>query len=398
MKLRLVVSSAVFLGACVLFACSGARRELAPPARAIAADDATATESAKRELVDVFDGGADGYPAYRIPALLATRRGTLLAFAEGRATLDDHARNDIVLKRSSDGGRTWSELIVVAAAGADALNNPCAVELPDSGRVLLVFQRYPAAHGEYGVEPGFDGERICRTLLVHSDDDGATWSAPREITRDVKRGAPVTSVASGPGVGLVKRRAPHVGRVLVPFNQGPANQWKVYAAISDDFGATWRMGEVAPESTTPGVANEVQMAELVDGSLLLDARSFGGARCRKLARSVDGGESWSALADELELIDPSCMAALVSFELDGNPLLLHSGPESATKRENGTLRASRDGGTTWPLSLEIHAGGFAYSALAPLDATHVACLFERDDYAALTFARISLGAWRRSAR
>ncbi|MCK6445356.1 MAG: glycoside hydrolase [Planctomycetes bacterium] len=395
MRLGSGVRGVVFLAASVGFACRAAPPEAAAPDRSASAVDAPATERAERELVDVFVGGADGYPAYRIPALLATRRGTLLAFAEGRATLDDHARNDLVLKRSFDGGRTWGELIAVAEAGANALNNPCAVELPDTGRVLLVFQRYPAAHGEYGVEPGFDGERVCRTLLAHSDDDGATWSTPREITRDVKRGAPVTSIASGPGVGLVKRRAPHAGRVVVPFNQGPANQWKVYAAFSDDQGATWRMGAVAPESAEPGVANEVQMAELADGSLVLDARSFSGARCRKLARSVDGGATWSALVDEPELVDPSCMAALLAFELDGELLLLHSGPESATKRELGTLRASRDGGSTWPLTLPIHPAGFAYSALAPLDATHVGCLFERDGYAALAFTRISLEPLRR---
>lgn len=404
MNLRGGGSWLALLGASVIAACvthSEGPPSRVTPERPLAAPPtpptADAPPSARREpeLVDVFVGGEDGYPAYRIPALLATRRGTLLAFAEGRATLDDHAQNDLVQKRSFDGGLTWSELVVVADAGADALNNPCAVELPDSGRVLLFFQRYPAAHGEYGVEPGFEGDRICRTLLVHSDDAGATWSNPRDVTQEVKRGAPVTSVASGPGVGLVKRREPHTGRVIVPFNQGPANHWKVYAAYSDDSGATWHMGAVADDSRSQGVANEVQMAELADGSLLLDARSFHGARCRKLARSFDGGETWTALVDQPELVDPGCMASLIAFELGGELLLLHSGPGSTSKRESGTLRASRDGGRSWPDAIPIDSGAFAYSALAPLGPASVGCLYERGGYAAISLVRIPLDAWRR---
>lgn len=371
----------------VLLACACS----SPPQVREASEPAAAPR--ELELVDVFRGGDGRYPAYRIPALLATARGALLAFAEGRETLDDNAHNDLVLRRSVDGGRTWGELQVVAEAGPDSLNNPCAVELGSgehAGRVLLMYQRYPSGCGEGCVEPGDVGDRICRTFLIASDDAGATWSTPRELTRDVKRGAPVTSVASGPGIGIQKRRAPHAGRVIVPFNEGPPGRWKVYAALSDDSGASWRRGAVADDSSGKGVGNEVQLAELPDGSLLLDARSFHGARCRKLARSFDGGETWTPLADEPELVDPSCMASLIAFELDGEPLLLHSGAESASERSSGVLRASRDGGETWPFALSIYSGAFAYSSLAALDARTVGCLFERDGYASITLARIPL--------
>ncbi|MCE9548342.1 MAG: glycoside hydrolase, partial [Planctomycetia bacterium] len=145
------------------------------------------------QRTDVFVGGRDGYPVYRIPALLVTTKGTLLAMAEGRARLKDIAENDLVLKRSTDGGRTWGPLIVAAEDGDNSLNNPLLVVVRPSGRILLMYQCYPAHTGEAKVVAGIDGNKICRTLLQQSDDDGLTWSAPREITASVKRPTKVTS-------------------------------------------------------------------------------------------------------------------------------------------------------------------------------------------------------------
>ena len=187
-------------------------------------------------LTDVFVNGQDGYPAYRIPALIATQRGTLLAFAEGRANLRDHAENDIVLKRSTDRGNTWGTLQVIHQDGANSLGNPTAVIVRETGRVLLMYQRYAKGFDEHKAEPGLDGPRICRTFTQYSDDDGATWSNPVEVTRQVKRPTEVTSTATGPGIGVQLARGKYSGRILMPFNQGPYGQWKVYAVISDDHG------------------------------------------------------------------------------------------------------------------------------------------------------------------
>src|SRR6267378_6183247 len=99
--------------------------------------------AAQPQLKDLFVGGEDGYPAYRIPSLITTKSGSLLAFAEGRASPRDHAGNDIVMKRSTDAGQTWGTLQLIDGDGANALNNPTAVVLRESGRVLLMYQRYP---------------------------------------------------------------------------------------------------------------------------------------------------------------------------------------------------------------------------------------------------------------
>ena len=352
----------------------------------------TAPASEPPPLVDVFVGGQDGYPAYRIPSLVATKRGTLLAFAEARATLRDHAENDIVLKRSTDQGRTWGPLQLIDEDGTNALNNPTAVVIRENGRVLLMYQHYAKGFDEHKTEPGYDGPRVCRTFLTHSDDDGATWSEPREVTRQVKRPTVATSTATGPGIGLQLARGKHAGRILMPFNQGPYGAWKVYAAFSDDGGKTWRYGDTAPEGTK-GFANEVQFVELSDGSVMLNARNQAGDKLRKIALSTDGGETWSATRNDPVLIEPMCQASLLRHPGYNDPskdVFLFSNPGSQDVRTNGTIRLSRDQGKTWPVSRVLYPGSFAYSCLASLPDGSVGCLFERDGYKKTSFARFTL--------
>jgi sialidase-1 len=315
-----------------------------------------------------------------------TARGALLAFAEGRQRAHDHAENDLVLRRSLSDGATWEPLQRVAEAGADCLSNPCAVALR-FGRVLLCYQRYAQGFDEHRAEPGFDGPRVCRTFLQHSDEDGATWSTPRELTRSVKR-ATATSVASGPGIGIELARGPCAGRVLVPMNQGPYGAWEVYAAISEDGGATWSMGAIAPNGA-PHRPNELQFAECDDGSILLAARGMAGAKRRKLAHSFDGGATWTSVRDAAELIEPRCMGALLRHEASG--LLLHCGPGSQTRRERGSLWASGDGGRTWPARVELVPGSFAYSGLVELADGGVGVVYEDDARGAIRFLRLSEG-------
>ena len=352
----------------------------------------SAPAGASPQITDVFLGGRDGYPAYRIPALITTQHGSLLAFAEARASLRDHAENKIVMRRSTDAGETWGALQVIHGDGSNALNNPTAVVVRETGRVILMYQHYAKGFDEHKAEPGLDGPRICRTFVTHSDDEGVSWSKSIDITAQVKRPAEVSSVATGPGIGIQLMRGNYAGRILMPFNQGPYGKWKVYAVFSDDKGASWRYGETAPEGTK-GHANELQFVELNDGSVMLNARNQGGDKLRKVAFSHDGGETWSATRNDPALIEPVCQAGLLRHPNTGDPLhdvFLFSNPASQTGRANGTIRVSRDEGKTWPVSRVLYPGSFGYSCLASLPDGGIACLFERDGSTKISFARFTL--------
>ncbi|EMI18890.1 Exo-alpha-sialidase [Rhodopirellula maiorica SM1] len=349
--------------------------------------DATQIDVTPEVAVDVFVPGVDGYPAIRIPALVTTHNGTLLAFAEGRQG-GDHSQNDIIMKRSVDNGLSWSDVLVVNEAGPLALNNPQPVVL-DSGRVLLMYQR--SKLGERNAKPGF-GTDAYFTFTQFSDDDGETWSDPVDVSRQVKRSDYVTSVASGPGIGIVLQRGKNRGRIVMPFNQGPFGDWRVYAAFSDDDGVSWQIGDVAA-GDGKGHGNEVQMVELADGRVMLNARTqgAGGTKYRKTAISSDGGQSWTPLAEDRNLIDPVCQASILrySWKDTGGSRLLFSNPASQSGRRNGTIRISEDDGQSWPHSFVVYRGGFAYSCLTKMADGDVGLLFERDGYQAIRFISLA---------
>jgi len=336
--------------------------------------------------VDVFVSGEGGYNTYRIPAVIRSPNGFLLAFCEGRSKRDDHAQNDIVLKRSYDQGNTWDSLQVVASEGNDALNNPLLVIEEEMGRIFLMYQHYPEGYGEKEVLPGIKGDKVCRTHIVYSDDDGKTWSEPEEITKEVKRPKEVTSIAGGPGVGIQLKKGKHAGRLVMPYNQGPWGDWKVYMVYSDNQGKSWKYGEVAT-GDAEGMANEVQVIEMSDGTLMLNARNMMGDKCRKTAYSQDGGETWSPLQNDSTLIEPQCQASILKF----NPYYtLFSNPASQTDRENGTIRLSKDNGQTWPYARTLYEGSFAYSCLTRVNDLYAGVLYERDDYSKITFSRFPI--------
>ncbi|GMW01760.1 MAG: hypothetical protein AMXMBFR84_28970 [Candidatus Hydrogenedentota bacterium] len=351
-------------------------------------------------IVPVYVSPIGSYQEVRIPSLVCTQTGTLLAFAEGRVIPGDHARNDILLRRSMDNGATWGSIQYVHADPDRVFVNPCSVVLP-SGRVLLMYQSFP--HGLHArkigdsvklLSPGLEGDRISRTLLQWSDDDGVTWSTPRDITAQTKRPAPIISTASGPGIGIVIARGPHKGRVVIPTNEGwwetPGRIFNVFACYSDDNGEMWQIGEIAPRSE--GVmGDEVQIVECSDGALLLNSRaSFGSHRLS--ARSTDGGENWSPLRVESSLPEPRCMGSIFrySWPEDGKSRILFANPGNEISRTKGTVRVSYDEGKTWPVSKVVFEGDFAYSCLARLTDHSIGLLYETNDHSRIEFMRFTL--------
>ena len=352
------------------------------------------------EIADVFVPKADGFKSIRIPAVVASKGGMLLAFAEGRAANVDQANNKIVQKRSSDGGKTWGKLAILVDGGKNAMNNPCAVVDRGSGRLLLMYQSYPARLTEQSrdLHGGYVGDQVVRAWLITSDDDGASWSKPREITTQVKR-AKATTVTSGPGIGIQLRHGKHAGRILFPFSDGPYGLWNIYAAYSDDGGRTWAMGDDAPGNLIDDgkggkISNvdEAQFVELGDGSIRFNVRRWGGKPLRKTCVSTDGGATWSKIQDVPEQADPNCMGSIFRYTdpADGSrSRILYCGPQS-TRRENGAVFLSYDEGKTWLVKRVLSSGGFAYSCLTALPDGVIGCLYEVPRSGKILFARFTL--------
>ncbi len=368
---------------------------------AISAVAASAAAVGEPQFSDVFASGKEGYKSIRIPAVAVSRNGTVLAFAEGRTVATDQASNDIILKRSSDGGKTWGPLQIIAEDGANSLNNPTVVVERKSGRVYLMYQRIPAHLKEASrdIETGYEGTNVYRNMLIWSDDSGATWSKPLDVTRTTKRPAGATTLASGPGNGIQLTRGPHKGRIILPFNEGPYWQWNNFAVYSDDRGRSWQYGENVPGAFVPdnkqghrSQLNEAQMVELSDGSVRLNSRTFAGAYLRKTSVSKDGGKTWSKVEDVPELRDPSCNGSIFRFSFNngkGQGKILYSGPDSM-ERDTGTIYLSLDDGRTWPVKRILWPGSFAYSALVKTADGFVGCLFETDNYGRIVFARFPI--------
>jgi len=351
------------------------------------ASAARSVETGGPQSTEVFVSGADGYHTYRIPAVIATKKGTLLAFAEGRkGGGGDSGDIDTVLRRSRDGGMTWEPLQIVLDEGANTLGNPCPVVDQKSGTIWLLFTRNLGEDTEAKIRAGTaKSTREC--WVTHSTDDGLNWSKPVNITATTK--APDwTWYATGPGVGIQLRS----GRLLIPCDHSVAGSkmFRSHVIYSDDHGTTWKRGGVVGDNT-----NECQAAELADGTVQINMRSYHGQNRRAIATSRDGGETWSEITLDPALIEPVCQASLIRYpqgKRSKESVLLFSNPASR-KREKFTVRLSPDGGATWPFSRELHAGPAAYSCLTPLPRGQVGCLYERGEtnaYQRITFARFSL--------
>lgn len=331
---------------------------------------------------DVFVSGrvdaSSAYDTFRIPALCRTSKGTLLAFAEGRKSVGDQSSNELVLRRREAGSEDWGPLQVVQADAPNSLNNPCVLATK-GGRVWMMYQRYPSGIGERSVEAGYSLEKSCTAFVTYSDDDGKSWSTPRNVSEQVK--FPIMkSLASGPGVGIELERGKHKGRLVFPFNGGGNGDYNDFVAYSDDKGKTWKRGDLAPK--VPGTnPNECQVAELVNGDLYFNSRNQAKTHMRLTSVSRDGGKSWSTMTLEPTLVDPVCQGSLVrvSFSPD---ILAFTNADSESGRKNGTIRFSRDGGKTWPVGKVIVPGSFSYSCLCPLSGSNLGLLYEAVDQVA----------------
>lgn len=348
-----------------------------------------APQPAAPVAVDVFVAGEGGYHTYRIPSIIATRAGTLLAFAEGRrAGAGDAGDIDLVLRRSTDRGATWSAMRVIGDNGPNTFGNPCPLVDRDTGTIWLLTTQNQGGDREKDILAGTSAG--SRTVWVmRSGDDGETWSAPIEITASVKDPG-WTWYATGPGIAIQARD----GRFVVPANHAEAGTGvhRSHLVLSDDHGRSWRLGGSAGEGS-----NESQVVELADGRLMLNMRNHPPRpeNHRLVSISSDGGRTLSQPHEDPALIEPPAQASLVRFTrrpAHDRDRLLFANAASA-RRERMMVRLSQDEGASWPIGRVVHDGPAAYSSLVVLDDLSIGLLYERgtkSPYELIAFTRFTL--------
>lgn len=345
--------------------------------------------------LNLFVSGKDGYHTYRIPVLLVTKAGTLLAFCEGRkGSQGDTGNIDMLVKRSADNGATWSGQQVIWDDGDNVCGNPCPVVDQETGTIFLLMTRNLGTDHEPQIIKQ-ESEDTRRIFISSSRDDGLTWTTPAEITKDVKH-ENWTWYATGPCIGIQLQQGEHAGRLVIPCDHIEAETEKYFSHIiySDDAGQTWQLGG----STPVDQVNECQAVELADGRLMLNMRNYNRRKFqyRAIATSNDGGESWSEVYYDSTLIEPICQASFIRYSLDsehGKNRLLFSNPASEESRIKMTVRLSYDEGETWPIARVLHEGPSAYSGLAVLLNLDIGCLYEAGNehpYETIVFEKFSL--------
>eukprot|EP00928_Gymnodinium_smaydae_P033686 TRINITY_DN24066_c0_g2_i1.p1 TRINITY_DN24066_c0_g2~~TRINITY_DN24066_c0_g2_i1.p1 ORF type:complete len:422 (+),score=26.74 TRINITY_DN24066_c0_g2_i1:50-1315(+) len=315
--------------------------------------------------------------SHRMPALLVLRSGVVLAFAERRPEDEDLVDTDLIMKRSQDGGRTWSISNTLCDFGDEVCGSPSPVE-DRAGGVHVLMSRHPA---EASNGPG---HTLRSVWITSSFDQGVTWSSPREISTSVK--PPHWKwYATGPGHGLrlQQQRDPRLnGRLLVACEhtvlmQNGKHHYFSHVIFSDDHGKTWRVGGTVPAMPSHN-SNEASLAELSDGRLVLSARNLNGndghSNNRLLSMSPDGGISWTMVYPQAGLNAVDCAGSLAQIPrrlapfpgsflqrgtfVDGGTaevlMFTHSIGVARATRGDGWMRTglrlsiSIDGGFSWP--------------------------------------------------
>lgn len=336
----------------------------------------------------LFEEDTDGFKLYRIPGIVVTSQGTVLAYCEARKfTEADRGEIEIHLRRSLDGGQTWLPAEQVAHHGTRLPRNPHMPEKkksknmggPDEQTVnnpVAIVDRSGAVHLLYCVE-------YMRCFAVRSDDDGVTWTQPVEITsafEAFRKKVQWQVIATGPGHGIQMNN----GRLVAPFwmTDYEARGRLSHAAgviYSDDHGQSWQAGEIAvPKGGEPNIV------QLSDGSVMVTSRNGDARNRRNFAISPNGVSNWSTPAFFNEILEPGCMAGVISIPGDGGslrPWLLYSAPYTTERahrdRRNVTIYVSQDDGKTWPIRKQLYDGPSAYSDLAVLPDGKILCFYEK---------------------
>ena len=356
----------------------------------------------------VWTCGEGKYRNYRIPALLVTTKGTLLAFCEGRSGADT-SEIDLLVKRSEDGGRTWGPELIVWAGEGHTSGNPCPVLDRETGTIWMGMTWNHIEDDQGKVMEG-TAKHSRLPHVTYSRDDGRSWAPARNVAQTCKHTA-WRWYATGPGIGIQLQRGPHKGRLIIPCNHSALyphyeEGYAGHVMYSDDHGESWKYG-----SAVLGFS-ETQVVELSDGRLLLHGRNQGpqGLHKKIVTYGLEGGTVWAPPWFEPQLTEPKCQSSLIRYSwpedesrgrrsriLFANPAGTVLGGAGKFWREKLVVRLSYDEGQTWPVAKMLDPRPSGYSCLAVLPDGEIGCLYEAGDerYAdrpgcALTFKRFSI--------
>ena len=358
-------------------------------------------------------GGDHDYRSFRLPTAVVTDKGSVLVFVEARPGGSDLAHQDIVMRRSADGGRSWEPMRIVAEHGDHHVMTGAAVQDRETGRIFLHYRYDPAKLGMSALkagklETGSEGKWVDRQFVIHSDDDGLSWSEPRDSTAAVKPPRAERGGAS-PSCGIQLRRGPHKGRLVIPYHwqwnwaqhgsDDGTTEMRGCAIYSDDHGKTWQRGKLTPkpDAMLTGVA-EPQMVELTDGRILMNGRNqslrdkrnviWRGKGRRLISTSEDGGETWSLLEAHPTLPGYKQQAAMARYTdpLDGyKSRLLH-----ASMHDHSRVYLSYDEGKTWPVYRELPESSIKECCLVTLPDMSIGLVCLTPDRKIMTFRRFTL--------
>lgn len=345
----------------------------------------------------VFARGEGEYFTYRIPAVVRTSKGVLLAFCEGRKTGGGDAGDiDLLVSRSTDQGESWSAPKVVWDDGPNTCGNPTPVIDAVSGAVWLGATWNLGTDHEDQILAG-ESEDVRHPYVLSSADDGLTWSAPSRIS-STTRLPHWRWYAIGPGNGIQITRGPNAGLLVLPANHSDhsnenQHHYRSHVLYSADHGKSWELGGIHEDRT-----NESAVVERADGSLLQLMRSYHGENARAVASSTDGGKRWGPLSLEKDLFTPVCQASVLRFSWPGNShdglsRIVFASPHGPERR-NMSLWVSFDEGVSWPVRKLIYPGPAAYSCLVKLSDDRLGLLYEKDDYDSINFATIQIDSLR----
>lgn len=370
-----------------------------------------AAVAVRAQDIPVFVSGEDGYESYRIPAMVKAPNGDLLAFAEGRVHhAGDFGDIDIVMKRSTNNGKTWGSLQRVAEYGDLQAGNPApVVDLLDpahpNGRIFLFYNTGNNHEGE--VRKGLG---LREVWYVTSVDGGHTWSDPVNITTQAHRpkhpqsnpdynySEDWRSYANTPGQGMQFDKGKFKGRIFIAANHSegeplPAfRDYKAHGYYTDDHGKTFKLAE-----NVPFEGSNESMAALIDGDLLLmnSRNQQGNVRSRIISISSDGGATWDTTYYDPQLPDPVNQGSLIAFEVKGKRYLAFCNTADTQHRNNMTLRVSRDNGKSWFFNKNIaqapegYEGAYAaYSDLVHIKKKRIGVLFEKEHYGKIVFTTV----------